>query len=130
MRWVTLYADAVIKPRHFSNPQWLRFHLHWRRTEKGAMRTRAERLKIRLSAEIQGKELKYQNLEMPPAALPSTPYFLFEGFARVEAAEEEDEEWVAETGDGLPRDSLPITETSPLSRAFLPPSLQRNLCST
>ena len=56
---------------------------------------------------------------MPPPPL----YFLFEGFARVEAAEEEDEEWVAETGDSLPRDSLPITETSPLSRAFLPPSL-------
>ena len=73
-------------------------------------------LKIRRSAEIQGKGLKYQNLEMPPAVpLPSTPYFLFEGFARVEAAEE-DEEWVAEIGDSLPRDSLPITETSLLSR--------------
>ena len=105
------------------------FHLHWRRTKKGEEDARAKRLKIRRSAEIQGKELKYQNLEMPPAALPSTPYFLFEGFARVEAAEE-DEEWVAEIGDSLPRDSLPITETSPLSRAFLPPSFQRNLCST
>ena len=95
----------------------------------GGGQKKAKRLKIRRSAEIQGKGLKYQNLEMPPAALPSTPYFLFEGFARVEAAEE-DEEWVAEIGDSLPRDSLPITETSPLSRAFLPPSLQRNLCST
>ena len=35
MRWVTLYADAVIKPRDFSNPQWPRFHLHSRRPKKG-----------------------------------------------------------------------------------------------
>ena len=92
MRWVTLYADAVIKPRDFSNPQWPRFHLHSRRPKK-ATRTRVKTLKIRRSAEIQGKGLKYQNLEMPPAVpLPSTPYFLFEGFARVEAAEWEREE--------------------------------------